>query len=48
MKFEDSDHLPYTRTVGGGPKGRMVIFEVDKKKPEYVERLIAQFESNSI
>ena len=49
MKFEGSGHLPYTRSViGGGPQGRTVVFEVDKKKPEYVERLMARFQSNSI
>lgn len=49
IKFIGSGHLPYTRTViGGGPQGKTVIFEVNKKKPEYVERLMAQFQSNSI
>ena len=49
MKFEGSGHLPYTRTlIGAGPQGKTVVFEVDKKKPEYVERLMAQFQSNSI
>ena len=49
MTFKDSGHLPYARTfIGAGPHGKTVIFEVDKKKPEYVERLMAQFESNSI
>ena len=49
LKFEGSGHLPYTRAViGGGPQGKTVVFEVDKKKPEYVERLMAQFQSNSI
>ena len=33
---------------GGGPQGKTVVFEVDKKKPEYVERLMAQFQSRSI
>ena len=48
-KFEGSGHLPYTRTlIGAGPHGRTVIFEVDKKKPEYVERLMAQFQASSI
>ena len=30
MTFEDSDHLPYTRTViGVGPQGKTVVFKVD-------------------
>ena len=49
MKFEGSGHLPYTRTlIGAGPHGRIVIFEVVKKKPEYVERLMTQFQSMSM
>lgn len=49
IKFIGSGHLPYTRTViGGGPQGKTVVFEVAKKKPEYVERLMARFQSNSI
>ena len=49
IKFIGSGHLPYTRTViGGGPQGKTVVFEVDKKKPEHVERLMARFQSNSI
>ncbi len=44
-----SGRLPYTRTViGGGPQGKTVVFEVDKKKPEYVERLMTQFQSKSM
>jgi hypothetical protein len=49
IKFIGSGHLPYTRTViGGGPQGKTVVFEIDKKKPEYVERLMAQFRSKSM
>ena len=49
IKFIGSGHLPYTRTlIGGGPQGKTVVFEVDKKKPEYVERLMAQFQSMSL
>lgn len=49
IKFIGSGHLPYTRTViGGGPQGKTVVFEIDKKKPEYVECLMAQFQSKSI
>ena len=47
--FWGSGHLPYTRTLtGGGRQVKMAAFEVDKKKPEHVERLRARFESNSI
>ena len=47
-KFKGSGHLPYTRTViGGGPQGKTVVFEVNKEKPEYVERLMTQFQSMS-
>ena len=49
IKFIGSGHLPYTRTViGGGPQGKTVVFEVDKKKPEYAERLMTQFRSKSM
>jgi hypothetical protein len=49
IKFIGSGHLPYTRTViGGGPQGKTVVFEVNKKKPEYVERLMTQFQSKSM
>ena len=49
IKFIGSGHLPYTRTLtGGGPQGKTVAFEVDKKKPEYVERLMAQFQSKTM
>lgn len=44
-----SGRLPYTRTlIGGGPQGKTVVFEVDKKRPEYVERLMTQFQSKSM
>ena len=40
---------PYTRTlIGSGPQGKTVVFEVDKKKAEYVQRLMVQFQTNSI
>ena len=49
IEFIGSGHLPYTRTIiGGGPQGKTIVFEVDKKKPDYVERLMAQFQSKSI
>jgi hypothetical protein len=49
IKFIGSGHLPYTHTlVGGGPQGKTVVFEVDKKKPEYVERLMARFQAASL
>ena len=48
-KFKGSGHLPYTHTlIGDGPQGKTVVFEVDKKKPEYVERLMTQFQSKSM
>jgi hypothetical protein len=47
IKFIGSGHLSYTRTViGSGPQGKTVFFEVDKKKPENVQRLMAQFQSD--
>ena len=49
IKFIGSGHLSYTRTViGGGPQGKTVVFEIDKKKPEYVEWLMTQFQSKSM
>lgn len=40
---------PHTPTIiGGGPQGRTVALEVDDKKPKYVERLKARFQSNSV
>ncbi len=41
MKFKKLHHLPYTKTIlGAGPKGETVVFQVDKKKPELVNRLV--------
>lgn len=43
-KFASQHHLPYTRTIlGEGPKGETVIYEVQKKKPEYVDSLQQKF-----
>ena len=48
-KFEGSGHLPYPCTlIGTRPHGRTIIFDVVKKKPEYVERLMTQFQSMSM
>lgn len=45
-KFAEQHHLPYTRTILGlGPKGETVIFEVQKKKPEYVAQLQKKYEN---
>ncbi len=45
--FETQHHLPYTRTIlGAGPNGETVIFEVNKKKPEFAEGLKQRFENN--
>ena len=45
-KFEKQHHLPYTRTILGlGPKGETVVFEVNKKKPEYVARIQKKYEN---
>jgi len=42
--FRKSGHLPYTRTIlGAGPDGETVVFEVDKKDPQVVERLQATY-----
>ena len=46
QQFAEQGHLPYTRTIiGGGPKGETVVYEVKKKEPVYVDRLMAQFKS---
>ena len=48
-KFKGSGHPPDTRTlIGSGPQGKTVVFEVDKRKAEYVQRLLAQFQTNPI
>ncbi len=42
--FVKNHHLPYTKTLlGAGPGGETVIFEVDKKDPAFVERLIETY-----
>ena len=42
--FAAHGHLPYTKTLlGAGPAGETVVFQVDKKDPKFVERLMAQF-----
>ena len=44
-KFEKNPHLPYTKTIlGAGPNGETVVFEVDKKNPEFVDELIGIYE----
>ena len=45
-KFAAHGHMPYAKTVlGAGPAGETVVFEINKKNPEQVERLMAQFKS---
>ena len=40
----ESGHLPYSRTlIGAGPMGKTVVIEVDKKQPEVVDALEAEF-----
>ncbi|MEA3363768.1 MAG: hypothetical protein U9Q61_10940 [Thermodesulfobacteriota bacterium] len=42
--FAAHGHLPYTKTLlGAGPAGETVVFQVDKKDPKFVERLMSQF-----
>ncbi|WP_321372464.1 hypothetical protein [uncultured Desulfuromusa sp.] len=42
--FVQHQHLPYTKTVlGAGPNAETVIFEADKKDPEFAENLIGIF-----
>jgi len=44
-KFAAHGHLPYTKTIlGAGPHGETVVFEVAKKDPSVVERLMATYE----
>lgn len=44
--FRHHPHLPYTKTILGlGPFGETVIFEVDKKDTEFVDGLVAKYES---
>ncbi|MBN2792915.1 MAG: hypothetical protein JXQ81_10440 [Desulfuromonadales bacterium] len=44
--FVSTHVVPYTKTIlGAGPHGETVIFEVAKKDPESVERLMATYES---
>jgi hypothetical protein len=39
--FSEHGHLPYARTIlGSGPSGETVVYEIDKKNPEHVERLV--------
>lgn len=48
-KFRKQHHLPYNRTILGlGPKGETVVFEVAKKKPEYVARLQKKYENTPV
>lgn len=43
--FAKHGHLPYARTVlGAGPEGETVVFEINKKDPAYVERLVAVYQ----
>ncbi|MFN2258064.1 MAG: hypothetical protein ABR516_06255 [Desulfuromonadaceae bacterium] len=45
--FARHKHLPYTKTIlGAGPGGETVIFEVDKKDPEFADRLRQAYMSN--
>lgn len=45
-KFMKSGHLPYTKTIiGGGPFGDTLVYEVAKKKPEFVKDLMKRFDS---
>lgn len=42
--FVEHHHLPYTKTLlGAGPGGETVIFEVNKKDPSFVEKLIKMY-----
>lgn len=44
-QFQKSGHLPYTRTIlGAGPAGETVVFEVNKKDPKLVDRLVKQYQ----
>jgi hypothetical protein len=44
--WNENGHMPYTRTqIGGGPGGRTVVYEIDKKSPamtDWLERQYAQ------
>jgi hypothetical protein len=42
--FAEHGHMPYTKTIlGAGPAGETVVFEVDKKDPKLVEKLMEMF-----
>jgi len=42
--FAEHRHLPYTKTlIGAGPRGETVVFEVNKKDPALVARLMETF-----
>ena len=42
--FVAHKHLPYTQTtLGGGPNGETVIYEVKKKDAAYTENLVQEF-----
>lgn len=44
--FVEHHHLPYTKTLlGAGPGGETVIFEVNKKDPSFVEKLMKMYKS---
>jgi len=45
-KFAAHGHMPYAKTVlGAGPAGETVVFEINKKDPKLVEKLMKQFKS---
>jgi len=44
--FVEHQHLPYTKTqLGVGPGGETVIFEVNKKDPNFADQLIKRYKS---
>jgi hypothetical protein len=45
-KFAAHGHMPYAKTVlGAGPAGETAVFEINKKDPKMVERLMKMFKS---
>ena len=46
LKFLNTKHLPYTKTlIGAGKKGETLVFEVDKNNPVLTDRLIRQYQA---
>ncbi|MCH2175957.1 MAG: hypothetical protein MK193_09540 [Lentisphaeria bacterium] len=45
MDVQKHGHLPIAKTfIGEGPKGETLIFELDKKNPDLLKRLISNYE----